>query len=294
MDDLINTLSDLAASVQFRSIASALAILIGGQLLSKVLHRRLPVRRLHAQHQLVVKRIAKYIVIGISVAWALRVLGISLGFLLGTAGILTVAIGFAAQTSASNLISGIFLMAEQPFVIGDVIKVADTTGEVVSIDLLSVRLRTFDNLLVRIPNETMLKSNVTNLTHYPLRRLDMKIGIAYKENLALVRTILERVADKTPICLEEPKPLIIFLGYGESSVDLQFSVWSIREKFLELRNTMYEEVKKALDQQGIEIPFPHRVLYTGSATSPFPVAVTSHGDSPNLAATTEPGTGGGL
>ncbi|MDH3726013.1 MAG: mechanosensitive ion channel family protein, partial [Myxococcales bacterium] len=177
-----------------------------------------------------------------------------------------------------NLISGIFLMAERPFVIGDVIKVTDTTGEVVSIDLLSVRLRTFDNLLVRIPNESMLKSNVTNLTHYPVRRLDMKIGVAYKEEVARVRATLESVAENNPICLQEPRPVTIFLGYGESSLDLQFSVWSTRENYLKLRNSMHESVKASFDEEGIEIPFPHRTIYTGSATSAFPVRVADAGE----------------
>jgi small-conductance mechanosensitive channel len=276
MDQIIEAFTTVAASTQMRVIAKAIAILAVGFFIARLLHQYIPVRRFHPQHQLIVRRIVKYVILGVSVAWALQILGFSLGLLLGTAGILTVAIGFAAQTSTSNLISGIFLMAEQPFLIGDIVKVSDTTGEVVSVDWLSVRLRTFDNLLVRIPNETMLKSHVTNLTHYPIRRLDMKIGVAYKEDLTKVRRVLEGVADKNPICLEEPKPLIIILGYGESSIDLQFSVWAARANYLELRNSMHESVKRAFDQEGIEIPFPHRTVYTGSVTSPFPIRIASH------------------
>jgi len=278
MDELMKTLTDIALPGQIRTIAQAIIILVFGFLVAGILNQRLPLRRLHPQHQLVVRRAVKYVIIGVTVSLSLRALGVSLGFLLGTAGILTVAIGFAAQTSASNLISGIFLMAERPFVIGDVIKVTDTTGEVVSIDLLSVRLRTFDNLLVRIPNEAMLKSNVTNLTHYPVRRLDMKIGVAYKEDVARVRATLESVAENNPICLQEPRPVTIFLGYGESSLDLQFSVWSTRENYLKLRNSMHESVKASFDEKGIEIPFPHRTIYTGSATSAFPVRVADAGE----------------
>jgi small-conductance mechanosensitive channel len=207
MDEIIQTLTNIAGSTQMRTIGKAIAILAVGFFVARLLHKYLPVQRFHAQHQLILRRIVKYAILGVSLAWALQVLGFSLGLLLGTAGILTVAIGFAAQTSASNLISGIFLMAEQPFVIGDIIKVADTTGTVVSVDWLSVRLRTFDNLLVRIPNETMLKSNVTNLTHYPVRRLDMQIGVAYKEDIERVRRVLEEVADKNPICLEGAKEM---------------------------------------------------------------------------------------
>jgi small-conductance mechanosensitive channel len=85
---------------------------------------------------------------------------------------------------------------------------------------------------------------------------------------------LFEVADKNPLCLEEPKPLFIFQGFGDSSLNIQFSVWAKRENFLDLRNSLQLEIKAAFDENGIEIPFPHRTLYTGSATDPFPVYLT--------------------
>lgn len=165
-------------------------------------------------------------------------------------------------------------MAERSFVIGDVIKVGNTVGEVLSIDLLSVKVRTFDNLFVRLPNEALIKSEVTTLTKFPIRRLDMKIGVAYKENIAKVKDVLEKVAFDNPLCLEEPKPLYIFLGFEDSSLSLQFSVWAKRESFLELKNSMYEQIKNAFDEENIEIPFPHLSLYTGNNTEPFPINIT--------------------
>ena len=198
-----------------------------------------------------------------------------LSVLLGAAGIVTVALGFASQTSASNLISGLFLIGERPFSVGDIIKVGDTTGEVLSIDLLSVKLRTYDNLYVRLPNESLIKSEVTTLTKFPIRRLDLLIGVAYKEDINKVRDVLTVVATNNPMCLEEPKPLFIFLGFGESSIDLQFSLWTKRENFIAFKTSVQIEIKQAFDQNGIEIPFPHRTLYTGSVTDPFPVRVVA-------------------
>ena len=88
-----------------------------------------------------------------------------------------------------------------------------------------------------------------------------------------VRKILFDVADRNPICLDEPQPLFIYKGYGDSALELQFSVWAKRQNFLALRNSIREEIKAAFDENGIEIPFPHRTLYTGSVTEPFPVRV---------------------
>ena len=224
-----------------------------------------------AQRAMIIRRASFYGIAGLFTASALMELGFDLGVLLGAAGILTVALGFASQTSASNVISGLFLLGERPFAVGDVIRVGGTTGEVLSIDLLSVKLRTFDNLFVRIPNETMIKSEVTNLRRFPIRRVDLQVGVAYKENLREVHEVLRAVADQNPLCLEEPAPLIIFQGYGDSAINHQFSVWASTDNYLDLRNSIPVEIKEAFDEHDIEIPFPHRTLYTGSATEPFPV-----------------------
>lgn len=208
---------------------------------------------------------------------ALSELGFSLSVILGAAGILTVAVGFAAQTSASNLISGIFLVAEKSFKLGDVIKVGDITGEVLSIDLLSVKLRQYDNIFVRVPNETLIKSSFSNLSHFPIRRLDMQIGVAYKEDIGKVRDILMSVAFDYVLCLDQPEPLVIFQGFGDSALNLQFSVWADRANFLSLRNDMPELIKRRFDEEGIEIPFPHRSFYVGSQTAPLPVVVHQAG-----------------
>jgi small-conductance mechanosensitive channel len=279
--DLQALLNELLVSERTHAILRAAIVLLLGLVAAQLVNRRLSLRRVKALPQaqiFLIRRVASWTIVAITFAWAMRELGFEITTLLGAAGILTLAVAFAAQTSVSNLISGLFLMGERPFGVGDIVQIQDTTGEVLSIDLLSVRLRTFDNLMVRIPNETMLKSNVTTLTAFPIRRLDVKVGVAYKEDLARVRRILEQVADESPICLEEPKPLFIFLGFGDSSLDIQFSVWAKRENFLDLRNAIYADIKGAFDRAGIEIPFPHRSLYAGSVTDPLPIRVVTDAD----------------
>lgn len=232
--------------------------------------------RMTSHGAFLLKRTVLYGILVLFALTALKQAGFDLSILLGAAGLFTVALGFASQTSASNLISGLFLMFERPFSISDVIRMGDITGEVISIDLLSVKVRTFDNLFVRIPNESMIKTPITTLTKFPIRRADLKVGIAYKEDIERVRKILLEIAEKNVICLDEPAPLFILTGFGSSSVDIQFSVWSRRENFLKLKNTMYQEIKKVFDAEGIEIPFPHVSLYAGSATQAIPVKVAEH------------------
>jgi len=273
--------ADFAISIWHQIIAldwggllRALLILTVGLLLARTVARalaRLLGPHLDVHQTTVVRRMVFYGLTALVVATALHQLGFRLGVLLGAAGILSVAIGFASQTSASNLISGLFLLAERPFQIGDFIRVGETTGEVLAVDLLSVKLRTMDNLFVRVPNETLVKSFVTNFSRFPIRRYDLQLGVAYGEDLDRVKTVIEQVAERNPLCLEEPKLQIIFQGFGNSSVDLQISVWARRENFLALRNSLPLEIKKAFDSEGIEIPFPHLSLYAGSHSGPLPL-----------------------
>lgn len=266
-------------------VKAAIKILVGvilGRIAGRTLVR-IFADKTDVHRAMLLRRISFYVIAGLFTASALMEVGFDLGVLLGAAGILTVALGFASQTSASNVISGLFLIGERPFVVGDVIRVGQTTGEVLSIDLLSVKLRTFDNLFVRIPNETMIKTEVTNLRHFPIRRVDVMVGVAYKEDIRTVREILLDVADRNPLCLEEPAPILISKGFGESSIDFQFGVWALTANFLELRNSITLEIKEAFDEAGIEIPFPHRTLYAGVATKPLPVSLTGDAQPPSAA-----------
>jgi small-conductance mechanosensitive channel len=245
------------------------------------------------QRGLVVSKLFFYTGVGVLVVWILDELGFGLAPLLGAAGIFGIAIGFASQTSVSNIISGFFLMAEQPFRVDDIVQVGGTggtLGRVQSIDMLSVKLRTFDNKFVRIPNESIIKTEVTNVTRYPIRRVDVAVGVAYREDVEHVRRVLLEVADANPLCLMEPAPVVLFDGYGESSLNFSFRVWATRENWLDLKDTIHEDVKERFDEEGIEIPFPHRSLYAGSVTEPFPVRLADddRGEEPPA----EDGTGG--
>jgi small-conductance mechanosensitive channel len=223
------------------------------------------------QKGLIAGKLVYYPLVILIAVSALSDLGFSLTPFLGAAGILGIAVGFASQTSVGNLISGFFLLAEEPFQVGDIITVGEVTGVVLTIDMLSVKIRTFDNKMVRVPNETLVKSTLTNVTRFPIRRVDIQLGVAYKEEIARVREVLLEVAEHNPNVLMEPEPLVIFQGYGDSSIDFLFAVWAKRESWLAVKNALTEEVKVRFDAEGIEIPFPHLSLYTGSVTDPFPI-----------------------
>jgi small-conductance mechanosensitive channel len=255
------------------ALRAALILIVGivlGRLLGG-LAARIAARRGSAQGEMITRRFVFYAVLGIATFKVLDILGVELGVLLGAAGILTVALGFASQTSASNLISGLFLLGERPFSVGDVIQIGQRTGVVLSVDLLSVKLRTFDNLFVRVPNEALIKSEIVNLSRHPIRRIDIDLRLAYSEDLDKVGRILRELAHEDPDILEEPEPVFWVDKLGDSAIHVRFLVWaSNRHAFYDVRSRMLELVAHALQEHRISVGF-QRVEVEGS-DSPTTVA----------------------
>jgi small-conductance mechanosensitive channel len=229
--------------------------------------------RMEPNAALIVRKTVRYSGFVVLAALILPELGFNLTAVLGAAGVAGVAIGFAAQTSLSNIISGVFLIWEKPFQLGDLIVVSGTTGIVQSIDLLSVKIRTHDNRLIRIPNEDMIKRHVTNNTRYPILRMDIPIGVAYKEDIGRVVEVLRDLGRKNPYVLDEPEPLILFLNFGDSALEFLYAPWFNKSDYVQLKNSIMREIKERFDREGIEIPFPHMSLYAGPVSGPFPVRV---------------------
>jgi small-conductance mechanosensitive channel len=216
-------------------------------------------------------RAVRWILFAVILATVLNQFGVKLGAALGAAGIVGIAVGFAAQTSLSNVISGFFLLGEKPFVLGDLIEVDGVTGLVDNIGMISASLRTLDNRSVRIPNETLVKSKVINITRNPIRRYDLEIGVSYNEDIDHVMRVLRETAEANEHCLDEPGPLVLFVGFGDSSINFLLGVWMAREDYLVARNTIARDVRQSFAREGIEIPFPHRVLAGGKAAAPVDV-----------------------
>lgn len=274
IETISKLLNQLNIQIDILPIIKAIGLLLIGYILSKLFKRAINKyvsSRLPSPQDVLMSKIAFYVLFFLFISWALKELGFSISVLLGAAGFVTIAFGFAAQTSVSNIISGIFLMLERPFAIGDVIRINGTAGTILSIDLLSLKLKTFDNLFIRVPNETILKNQVINVSRFPIRRIDLPVSIAYKEDLTRVQDLLMKLADSHDIFLKEPEPVFIFKDYGESSINIQFSVWIIKEDFLKGKNFLAAEIKKTFNENNVEIPFPHRSIGLMSQESSIPV-----------------------
>jgi small-conductance mechanosensitive channel len=214
-------------------------------------------RRFTPQSAMVVRKAIFYAGVFIILIAVLKQLGVKLAAILGAAGVAGIALGIASQTSVSNLVSGIFLISEKPFSVGDIISVDTTTGIVLSIDLLSVKIRTFDNQFVRIPNELLIKSRITNMTRFPIRRLDIGITVPYRLDIERVKTILLDVAENTPHCLDNPEPFFLVQDFTDFGVRLLFGVWFVQSDFTVVNNAIKKEILSRFEKARIDIPYRH-------------------------------------
>lgn len=210
------------------------------------------------------KKVAKVIVAAVAVVVVLSKFDVNISGLLVSLGVGSLAIALAAQDTISNMIAGFILMIDRPFRIGDRIRYADNqVGDVVSIGIRSTKILDFDNNLVIIPNNEMVKSSIINIT-YPniLTRVLVEVGVAYGTDIEKARQVMLRSANEHPLVSKQILPEVFLMNFGESSVDLRLAVRTddYRNAFsikVQLRERIYNEFIK----EGIEIPFPQRVVH---------------------------------
>lgn len=263
MQDIIAVLKSDVAIRMSMVVLIVLTGLLAAGFISRALSR--VAQRHFAVHQvMLIKRFTYYLMIALTVITALNEAGINLSVVIGAAGVASVAIGFASQTSMSNLISGVFMIIEKPFMIGDTIKVGATSGEVTSMGLLSTLLRTGDNVMVRIPNENLMKSEIANITRFETRKFDLQISIDYSANLQEVRVMLLNAVRTLDFILKEPAPSIQFDRFSDHSMDLILSCWCRQDRLGDAKFLVAQTIKSTLDAANIAIPYPHRVLSISS------------------------------
>lgn len=241
----------------FKVIGAALIILLIWVIYKLILRilKKVPAEKTTPQRSMIIKKIVKYLFYVVIVMYVLSLFGVKLSAIWGAAGIAGVAIGFAAQTSVSNLISGLFVLTEGAIKIGDMIIVGDVTGIVDSINLISVRVHTLDNQMVRIPNSTIINANLTNNSYHTVRRMTLSVDIDYSTDMQLALDTLSKAPEFCPSVLKDPAPAVWYDGFGASGITLTIAAWFNPANFIQAKNELYIAIKKVFDDAGISIPF---------------------------------------
>lgn len=211
--------------------------------------------KMNSHKQQMLSHFVKYTFYILVVLEVLSLLGIKLSALLGAAGIAGVAIGFAAQTSVSNLISGLFVLTEGSIKIGDAVTVDGVTGVVDEINLLSIHIHTYDNQMVRIPNSTIINSNFTNINFHQTRRMTINVSVDYSTDMKTALEALKKAPALCPTVVSDPAPAVWFDGFAASGINMTVAAWFKPADFLQTKNDLYIAIKQVLDDAGITIPF---------------------------------------
>lgn len=227
-----------------------------------------------------IKTVSSYVVLSVGLLATLGTLGLDLSTLAIVGAGLSVGIGFGMQDLVGNFVSGILLLFEQSIRPGDIIEIDGRTGVVDRMRIRSTTVRTFDNIELIVPNQKLLTSTVTTLTHTSRRvRIQMPVGASYRDDPQEVREALLAAINRHGLILKEPAPLIFFTSYGDSSLNFDVMVWvedlshrgSVRS---DLHFMIWREFKK----RGLEMPYPQRDLHLRSG---FPWEEKNAGETQN-------------
>jgi small conductance mechanosensitive channel len=213
---------------------------------------------------------------GFGLVIACNQIGVEIAALLTGVSIIGLAIGFAAQETLANFIAGVVIFWDKPFRVGDWIIIDQIFGQVLRVSFRSTRILDLNGETLVMPNTYMLANRVANHSTHPMIRIEIPIGIAYKESIDKARTALLATVDGDERVCKDPPPSVVVAACADSSVNLLLRIWT-REEAIE-RTVFYdylERAKKALDAAHIEMPFPHMQLFLENT----PAITTLAGDS---------------
>jgi len=214
-----------------------------------------------------VASISRYVLLLLGLLIIMQTAGIDLTTLNVLAGAVGIGVGFGLQNVVSNFISGLIIMFERPIKIGDRIVVDDVEGDVVEIGARSTKVLTNDNIMIVVPNSKFITENVVNWMYNDASvRFRIPVGVAYGTDVRKVEKILLEVAQAEPDVLDDPSPVVRFLGFGDSALNLELRAWST--KAVNRKGRLISAINFAIydkfHEHGIEIPFPQRDLHIRS------------------------------
>ena len=233
------------------SVVSVIIFYIVYRLIKKFIRKK-ATTKLEKNTAVLVNKAISYIFYVLIGMYILGLFGINLKAIWGAAGVAGLAIGFAAQTSVSNFISGLFVLGEKSMKIGDTISVSGTSGTVESVGLLSVKIKTLDNQLVRIPNSSIINSVLTNYSSYKTTRQTFEIHISYEADLQKAMQKIKEIALRCPAVLHFPEAQV-FYDSLIGSAKLKLIVWLKNEDLIKVKNDILTGIVKELRQENIKI-----------------------------------------
>ena len=246
------------------------AFYIASRIVAGVTRRALSRTRAEPAARQVVTKLASVSVLVVGVLVAASQAGVAVGSMIASVGVAGLAIGLAAQDSLSNVVAGLTILWDRPFRVGDYVTIADEYGRVTDVGLRTTTIETVRKVEAILPNSDVINSKIVNHTRTPDLRVDLSIGIGYGEDVARARSVLVEALSASEYTAEDPAPSVVLRELGDSAVVLAARVWLL-DPSAERRASwdLLERAKVALDEAGIEIPFPQRTLHMAPESAPL-------------------------
>ncbi len=264
MQHIIDQLTVFVAEYGLKLIG-AVVILIAGRMVSgllrKLVHKLLTKAKTDPAIISFAGNLVYFLILVFAVVAALGNLGVQMTSFIAIIGAAGLAIAFAMQGSLSNFAAGVLILVFKPFKIGDVITAAGVTGSVKEIQIFETVLATPDNIRITVPNGKIYGDVIQNVTAYATRRVDITVGISYDSSMKKAQEILEKLCREDDRILKDPAPTIAVAELADSSVNFVVRPWAKKEDYWGVKFDLTRKIKEAFDANGIEIPFPQRVIH---------------------------------
>lgn len=246
-------------------IVGALAVLVIGLLVAGILSRaaeRALTRSSRFEPTVAnfLSNMVKYALWAVVLVTVLSQFGVETTSIIAALGGMALAIGLALQGTLSNVASGVMILVQRPFVVGEAITTNDFTAVVQRIGLFTTELKQFDGLYVMVPNAELWNQPIVNLHRNPTRRIELIVGIGYDDSMAQARDVLLGLAEGDERVLGDPEPQTFVASLDDSSVGIGLRVWCATSDYLPLTWDLTEAAKAKFDEAGISIPFPQREI----------------------------------
>ncbi len=260
VEGFINGLPNLVTALMIFIVSVYL-----GRLFGNIIRRVLATRQAPEGVTHLLAQLARWTFIVIGAITALQRFFDVTAFLAGL-GILGFTVGFALQDVMKNFAAGIILLLQQPFHVGEVIGVKDFEGTVLEIDLRTTELKTFDGLIVTLPNADVLANPIVNYTRAYRRRIEMPVGVSYQTDPETARQAVLEAIQTIPGVVDDPAPVVAFSTFDDSALKLDTYFWidTSKTNLFFAKDDALKRMKAALEQKGIDIPFPIRTVYMHS------------------------------
>lgn len=239
-----------------------LAVLVIAKIITGTLHRVL-LGKVELNSINFIKKMVRWVIYLIGFLILSPQLHLDLSGLMVAGGVVAVAFGFASQNTLSNFVAGVLLMFERPITVGDNISVKGIEGYVEDIGLLSTKVRTYEGIYVRIPNDSLFTSDITNYVSNVVRRFEYSVDISYSEDAEKAIKIIKEVVDRHPYALKNPAPGVYVNKLGASGIEIKIRIWSPSGYWWDARTELLWSIFKALKNADVEIPFDQLVVWFG-------------------------------